>query len=56
MDDPVFPGMYEASALVAGATITAAEMVMNDPEVDIAFNVEEDSIMHIKKWLTVLHF
>lgn len=39
MDDPVFPGMYEASALVAGATITAAEMVMNDPEVDIAFNV-----------------
>ena len=29
-DDPVFPGMHEASALVAGATLAAARAVWND--------------------------
>ncbi|MCP4764389.1 MAG: acetoin utilization protein AcuC, partial [archaeon] len=39
MDDPVFPGMYEASALVSGATVVAAEQVINDTNnIDYAFN------------------
>jgi len=38
MDDPVFPGMFEASALVAGASIVAGDAVMNDPNIDHAFN------------------
>lgn len=39
MDDPVFEGMYEASALVAGASMNAAQMVMDDNGIDIAFNI-----------------
>jgi acetoin utilization protein AcuC len=37
-DNPIFPGMHEATATVAGATLQAAEMVMSG-EVVRAFNV-----------------
>jgi len=37
-DNPIFKGMYEASALVCGASITAAETVWNEEEYKIAFN------------------
>lgn len=36
-DNPVYPGMYELSKLVVGASLTAAEMVSSG-EVDVAFN------------------
>ncbi|MBI2304437.1 MAG: acetoin utilization protein AcuC [Chloroflexi bacterium] len=36
-DNPIFPGMYEASALAAGASLTAARLVARG-EVDVAFN------------------
>ncbi|MHA1340835.1 MAG: acetoin utilization protein AcuC [Promethearchaeota archaeon] len=38
MDDPVFPGMYESSAMVVGASIKATDLVINNDEFDIAFN------------------
>ncbi|MFX1363530.1 MAG: acetoin utilization protein AcuC [Promethearchaeota archaeon] len=37
-DNPIFEGMYEASALVCGASIEAADTVWNDEEITIAFN------------------
>ena len=37
-DNPIFEGMYEASALVCGASIEAADAVWNDEEIKIAFN------------------
>jgi acetoin utilization protein AcuC len=37
-DCPVFPGVYDFSALVAGATLQAADLVMR-PEYDLAFNL-----------------
>ncbi len=37
-DNPIFKGMYEASALVCGASIMAADMVWNDNNIAIAFN------------------
>jgi len=37
-DNPIFKGMYEASALVCGASIKAAETVWNEEEYKIAFN------------------
>ncbi|MFW9970608.1 MAG: acetoin utilization protein AcuC [Candidatus Odinarchaeota archaeon] len=37
-DNPIFKGMYEASALVCGASIIAAETVWNDEEFKICFN------------------
>jgi len=38
-DNPIFKGMYEASALIAGASIKAAEMIMNQSEnYNIIFN------------------
>lgn len=37
-DNPVFKGMYDASALVCGASILAAEMVWNENEIAMAFN------------------
>jgi acetoin utilization protein AcuC len=37
-DDPVFPGMYEASALVAGGSVQAAMRMWNG-EVDHAINI-----------------
>ena len=37
-DNPIFKGMYEASALVCGASMLAAETVWNDEEFKIAFN------------------
>ena len=36
-DNPIFPGMYEASLLSAGGSLVAAELVA-DGEVDVAFN------------------
>ncbi len=36
-DNPVFPGMYEASLLSVGASLVAAELVASG-EVDVAFN------------------
>jgi acetoin utilization protein AcuC len=36
-DNPVYPGMYELSSTVVGASLKAAELVSNG-EVDIAFN------------------
>ncbi len=38
-DNPVFEGIYEASALVCGASLIAAEKVWNDNEFNIAFNI-----------------
>ena len=37
-DNPVFKGMYEASALVCGATKMASEMVWHDNDIAMAFN------------------
>lgn len=37
-DNPVFKGMYEASLLVCGASLTAAEKVWNSDSINIAFN------------------
>jgi acetoin utilization protein AcuC len=37
-DCPVFPGVYDFSALVTGATLQAADLVMS-PEYDLAFNL-----------------
>ena len=37
-DNPIYPGIYEASALSTGASLVAAEMVANG-EVDVAFNI-----------------
>ena len=37
-DNPVFPGMHEASATIAGGAIAAAQMIM-DGEFDHAFHV-----------------
>jgi acetoin utilization protein AcuC len=38
-DNPIFKGMYEASALVCGATISAADLVWNDNnDIIMAFN------------------
>jgi acetoin utilization protein AcuC len=37
-DNPIFKGMYEASAMVCGASIIAAETVWNEQEFKIAFN------------------
>jgi len=37
-DNPIFKGMYEASALVCGASITAANLVWKDNDIQIAFN------------------
>ncbi|MBI2855252.1 MAG: acetoin utilization protein AcuC, partial [Chloroflexi bacterium] len=36
-DNPVFPGMYEASLWSTGSSLVAAELVRNG-EVDVAFN------------------
>ena len=36
-DNPVYPGMYELSTLIVGASLQAAEMVSSG-EVDVAFN------------------
>lgn len=38
MDDPVFPGMFEASALVSGASIVGAELLINDDSYEHVFN------------------
>ena len=37
-DNPIFEGMYEASALICGASIEAASAVWNNEEIRIAFN------------------
>ncbi len=37
-DNPIFKGMYEASALVCGASIIAAETVWNEEDFKITFN------------------
>lgn len=37
-DNPIFKNMYEASALVCGASITAADLVWNEEEIHMAFN------------------
>ena len=37
-DNPIFKGMYEASSLVCGASIVAADKVWNENEIKIAFN------------------
>ena len=37
-DNPVFKGMYEASLLVCGASLTAAEKAWNSDSINIAFN------------------
>jgi len=37
-DNPIFEGMYEASALVCGASIIAADKVWNDEDFKVAFN------------------
>ncbi|TKJ20153.1 MAG: acetoin utilization protein AcuC [Promethearchaeota archaeon Loki_b32] len=37
-DNPIFKGMYEASALICGASIKAVETVWNEEEFKIAFN------------------
>jgi len=37
-DNPIFEGMYEASSLVCGASIKAAETVWDNDEFHIAFN------------------
>ncbi|MFX0032067.1 MAG: acetoin utilization protein AcuC [Candidatus Hodarchaeota archaeon] len=38
-DNPIFKGMYEASALVCGASITAADLVWKENDFQIAFNL-----------------
>ena len=37
-DNPIYPGIYDASALSTGATLVAAEMVASH-QVDVAFNI-----------------
>jgi len=37
-DNPVFKGMYEASALISGGSLTAAEKVWNKEDIKISFN------------------
>lgn len=37
-DNPIYPGVYEASALSTGASLVAAEMVASH-KVDVAFNI-----------------
>ncbi|MFX0105496.1 MAG: acetoin utilization protein AcuC [Candidatus Hodarchaeota archaeon] len=37
-DNPIFKGMYEASAIICGASIITAETVWNDEDFKIAFN------------------
>ncbi|MFX1591458.1 MAG: acetoin utilization protein AcuC [Promethearchaeota archaeon] len=37
-DNPIFKGMYEASALICGASIIAAETVWNEEDFKITFN------------------
>jgi acetoin utilization protein AcuC len=37
-DNPIFKGMYEASALVCGATTKAADLVWNNEEIMVGFN------------------
>jgi len=37
-DNPIYPGMYEAAALSTGATLVAAEMLV-DRQVDVAFSI-----------------
>lgn len=37
-DNPVFKGMYEASALVCGASLTAAELVWSNDDYNYCFN------------------
>ncbi|TFG07124.1 MAG: acetoin utilization protein AcuC [Promethearchaeota archaeon] len=37
-DNPIFKGMYEASALVCGASLVAAEKVWEENDFDYAFN------------------
>ena len=37
-DNPIYPGMYEAAALSTGATLVAAEMLVNR-QVDVAFSI-----------------
>jgi acetoin utilization protein AcuC len=37
-DNPIFAGMYDASALICGATIAAAELVWKSKSINIAFN------------------
>ncbi|MFW9880684.1 MAG: acetoin utilization protein AcuC, partial [Candidatus Thorarchaeota archaeon] len=37
-DNPIFKGMYEASALICGASIIAAETVWNNEDFKITFN------------------
>ncbi len=37
-DNPIFKGMYGASALVCGASITAANLVWKENDIQIAFN------------------
>ena len=37
-DNPIFRGMYEASSLICGASISAADKVWNDPDFPIVFN------------------
>ncbi|MHA1197019.1 MAG: acetoin utilization protein AcuC [Promethearchaeota archaeon] len=37
-DNPIFKGMYEASALICGASIMAADLVWRDNDITIAFN------------------
>ncbi len=37
-DNPIFKGMYEASSLVCGASVVAADKVWNDEVFKIAFN------------------
>jgi acetoin utilization protein AcuC len=40
LDNPVFLGMFEASSLAVGASITAAEIVMDDSnEINTSFNI-----------------
>jgi acetoin utilization protein AcuC len=47
-DNPIFKGMYEASALVCGASLIAAETVWNEEEFKIAFN-PAGGLHHAKK-------
>ncbi|MGV9172286.1 MAG: acetoin utilization protein AcuC [Promethearchaeia archaeon] len=37
-DNPIFKGMYDASALISGASLTTAETVWKDNEFNVAFN------------------
>ena len=37
-DNPIFKGMYEASALICGASLTAAEKVWTDEAFNVTFN------------------